>query len=92
MHTNNWRPLNARDKESYEKIKLYIYFLLRPAALHSFLLAKANVFGPQGLISTKTRRPQVLPLPPPPPLLDTLSDCLIHRRCAGIHVLSAGRA
>jgi hypothetical protein len=94
MHTNNWRPLNARDAESYEKKKkiLYIYFLLRPAALQSFLLAKANVPGPRGLISTKTRRPQVLPLPPPPPLLDALSDCLIHRRCAGIHVLSAGRA
>jgi hypothetical protein len=35
-------------------LSIYIYFLLRPVALQSFLLAKANVPRPQGLISTKT--------------------------------------
>ncbi len=38
--------------------------------------------GMFSLIAVWTRRPQVLP-----PLLDALSYCLIHRRCAGVHDL-----
>jgi hypothetical protein len=37
--------------------------MLRLVALQSFLLVKANVLGPWGFISTKTRRSHVLPLP-----------------------------
>jgi hypothetical protein len=66
--------------------KYNIYFLLRHVALQSFLLVKANVPKPWELISTKTRRLHVLPL-----LLDAFSDCLIHRRCAGIHAIYVRR-
>jgi len=47
--------------------------LLRLAALQSFLLAKPNVLGPRGLISTKTRKPPVPPPPPPPRVNEELA-------------------
>jgi hypothetical protein len=47
-----------------KKYSIYIYILLRPAALYSSLLAEVNVPGPRELIPTETNRPQVLPPPP----------------------------
>ena len=75
------------EKLRKEKYYIYLYFLLRPAALQSSLLAEANVPGPGGLIPTETRRPQVLP-PPPSAARQKLPP--IASRCADTHALPTG--
>lgn len=49
MHTNNWRPLNARDAESYEKKKNIIYiFLAAPCGLAEFPVGESQCSGTSG--------------------------------------------
>jgi len=54
MHTNNWRPLNARDAESYEKklkknfkknIKNIYIYIVAPYGLAEFFVGKSQCFG-----------------------------------------------
>jgi hypothetical protein len=67
MHTNNWRPLNTRDAESYEK-KNYIYiFLAAPCGLAEFPVSESQCSGTSGTHFYQNKK--VACTPPPPPRL-----------------------
>ncbi len=97
MHTNNWKPLNVRDAKSYDiyiyiilLLLFYLFILVAPCGLAEFPIGESQCSRTSWIHFYQNKKATCTP--PRPPLLDTISNCLIiHRRCAGIHVLSTGR-